>query len=181
MSETVILPKNIEPVFPKRCMVCLQKDNIGMIGIRGEAAGIMGYFKWITGKSGKRPVPAHVGCARKLKRRGFWRNVGVLILFTILPVGWFALRVNGVQMPFEFNKLSLCIAAVILFLPIMIAEELRPAAFQFSEGENIVTYEFKDSDYAEEFARLNNTKTGLSAEFIEELGKDLTGIGKKIN
>lgn len=181
MSETVILPRNIEPAFPNRCAVCLRKNNIGMLEVRGEAAGLWGYVKWISGRSGKRKVPAHVGCIRKLKRRGFWRNVGVLVLFTILPVAWFAMRVNGVQMPFEFNKLSLCIAAMILFLPILIAEELRPAAFQFSEGENIVTFEFKDRDYAEDFAKLNGTEIGINEEFIKELGNDVTGIGRKIN
>jgi len=181
MSETVILPKNLEPKFPDRCLVCRQKENIGPVPVKGEAAGMSGYVKWIAGRSGRLMVPAHAGCAKKLRRRAFWRNIGVLVLFTALPIAWFAMRVNGIQMPFEFNKLTLCVAAVILFIPIVIAETLLPAAFEFREGERIVTFEFEDQDYAEEFARLNGTETGINEEFIEELGKDFTGIGRRID
>jgi hypothetical protein len=181
MSETVILPRNIEPAFPNRCVVCLRKNNVGMIEVKGEAVGFSGYFKWILGSSGRRKVPAHVGCARKLRRRNFWRNVGVLVLFTVLPIVWFALRINEVQMPFEFNKTSLCVAATILFLPIFIAEELRPSPFEFRESETFVTFEFKDQTYAKEFAELNDTEIGINTEFIDELGKDVAGIGGKID
>ena len=84
-------------------------------------------------------------------------------------------------MPFEFNKTSLCGAVVILSLPIIIAEELRPSPFQFREAETFVTFEFKDRIYAEEFAKLNDTEIGINAEFINELGKDVAGVGGKIN
>ncbi len=181
MIETVVLPINIEPGFPNRCVVCLRKNNLGMIEVRGEAVGYSGYLKWISGRSGRCKVPAHVGCARKLRRRNFWRNIGVLVLFAALGVVWFALGVNEVQMPFEFNKTSLCGAVAILFLPIFIAEELRPSPFRCREAETFVTFEFKDRTYAEEFAKLNDTKIGINAEFINGLGKDIAGIGGKIN
>lgn len=180
MSETVILQRDLEPIFPDSCVVCQGKGNVERVSVKGEAVGGYGYVKWILGKSGRCEVPAHSGCAKKLRRRSFWRNVGVLIFFTSLPIVWLAMRVNGIQMPFEFNKLNLCIAAVIFALPIFMVEELCPAAFEFREGENIVTFDFKDADYAEEFAKLNKTKTGINEGYLAELGKDIAGVGKRI-
>lgn len=155
LAKEIILAREIKPKFPMRCVACGQPNNNQYVVIHGEAVGFSGFQKWLLRRSGKLKVPSHGQCSRKLKRRLFWRNIGVLKLATVLAVVWFLLGIYEVQAPFEFDELNLCIAVVIVFLPILILEEIYPPAFQFRVGENDVTYEFKNSDYAREFERLN--------------------------
>lgn len=155
LTTDVVLAREIEPKFPKQCVVCSQPNNNEFAEIRGETVGFSGFQKWLLRQSGKLKVPAHGQCSRKLKRRLFWRNIGVLTLATTLAVVWIAMEIYEAQIPFELNRLNLCIAVVVVFFPILILEEMYPPAFQFRVGEDNVTYEFKNRDYAKEFERLN--------------------------
>lgn len=153
-------------------MVCNQANNNQTADIRGEASGILGFHKWLLQKSGKLEVPLHAHCSKALKRRLLWRNIGVLIVATALVLVWFTMRVYEVEMPFELNKTTLCIAAVIIFIPLFILEEMRPSAFEYSLDDNFASYQFKSRDYAEEFEALNEKDQEKRAAWLAEKAED---------
>jgi len=78
------------------------------------------------------------------------------------------------------TKIKAVIIAVIAVAPIMLWREFNEPPFEFRVGENIITYEFNNENYAEEFAKLNGTEVGINAEWLEELGGNMSKTVRRL-
>ena len=153
MTSDVNLPKDHEPVFPSRCVRC-GEDPLGeQIKLTTQSVSWLGVL-FLGGKFFSIQVPACMPCGYRIRfqRIGSW--VATLVLVTVCLVLLWPLVSKLV--PLAFRRWFIAIFAMICILPQIVWEIVFPPAFDFTAFKKSVDYEFRDVDYAAEFAALNN-------------------------
>jgi hypothetical protein len=149
LSVTCTLPKDRQPTFPDRCVVCLrpQPGATTRIVAKGPTRKpITGWFSVV--------VPACRGCGSHL----WWQATG-RFLRTLLVAG---VAVGGAMMLFYwlgFRDAALGGIALgtlsVAMIGLVAWEMTHPPEFKIDVGPFNVDYEFRDAEYAREFAELN--------------------------
>jgi hypothetical protein len=161
LSTDVRLPKAQEPVFPDRCVVCGQPDPVDRVEV---ATGSTGWWTWLLRHSGERfsvQAPACPDCVLRLTARRR-RDIVLLYLFAIAAVGVATYLFGSVRGPHrKWLTIGLALAGLV---PYAVWQAFFPPPIDLTAHSDTVDYEFRDRDYAEEFAALNGAKTDTSPE-----------------
>jgi hypothetical protein len=161
LSTDVRLPKMQEPVFPDRCVVCgrPKPDDRVEVGTRA-----IGWWTWVFGESGKRfavQVPACAGCGRRLTSRRR-RDMVLIFLFGFAGVGVGDYLFG--TMPYLARSWLVWGIFLVGLVSYAVWYVVFPPPFGLTAFSDSVNYEFRDRDYAEEFAALNGARTDAGPE-----------------
>lgn len=158
-ATSIYLPRQQEPVFPKRCIVCLGDEP------DAEAKYAHRAFKWATilvpilyvlGRRKSVRVPVCYGCRPRLRTQ---RGLRFCLMLISLIVG-FSIAIPLVRAweieARKLEKLTTLAIALVFYAPYALFEVYRPPYFELTSGNQEVEYEFQDAAYAYEFAGLND-------------------------
>jgi hypothetical protein len=160
MSIDVRLKKSVTPKFPDRCVVCGQPGPDASVTVSTHAIGWWTWLLWIHGTRFSINFLACTHCAGSLRRQLWLRWLvtfalivaAVLLLFPLLS---------------EFRGAArrwLAMGGVIVALsPWFLWQVFFPPPVDLTAYTDEVDYEFRDQDYAEEFAALNGTVTDAAS------------------
>ena len=105
---------------------------------------------WLLRRTPKVLVPLHPKCASALK----WRLLGMrTATFLIATAAGLGAAATGISKPIAIGIF------IAVLTPLIFADLLWPPALDITGGPSFTEFEFKDSEYAEEFARLNGVQT----------------------
>ncbi|MCE9561291.1 MAG: hypothetical protein K8U57_04485 [Planctomycetes bacterium] len=152
VSTDVKLPKSHPPIFPDRCVACRAKSP-GSIYRAGTNA--IGWWTWVFMAFGRRhtvEVPACKPCRGQMGRQR-WLQLSVNVVVIAVGVVLAGSLLEWYQGPFK-RWLTLGVVLVCL-LPVFLWEIFFPRPFDMTAFSDEVDYEFRDADYAAEFATLN--------------------------
>jgi hypothetical protein len=158
MKEEITLPREVQPMFPKRCVVCNQPNNNEFVEVESKLSEENDPKKWELLGRNVTKVPAHSDCYRGMKHGVLKRKILYISLIIVCVVGLSLMETYDVLIHFEINKITLVIVGLILSIPIFILEEKFPPPFELRVSEKKVKYGFKNKDYAIEFNQLNQPK-----------------------
>ncbi len=154
MSHDVHLSRNQVPVYPTRCVVCSKDSPEAHLAISAWE----GYWWTFSAKTRAFASPPACSACRDHFRRS--RLARFLIALAIMAVALIVIRVlipDGWTRR-ERRLASFGIGAVAVVAWILVYF-IRPLAFALSQpAKNSVVYEFKNAEFAHEFARLNNAE-----------------------
>lgn len=155
MSTDVNLPKSQIPVFPDRCVACGQTQPGDSIRVCTHAIGWWTGALWAFGSRFCVDVPACYSCRIEMRRQKWSRRI-ITWGFAAIGVAVAVYLLAEYHGPFK-RWLTLGIALLCL-LPLIVWETLFPPPLDLTAYSNTVDYEFRDAEYATEFAALNNGK-----------------------
>jgi len=152
LCVTCKLPKDCRPIFPDRCVVCLNEKPgaTSRVVAKGPARSpVRGWFSV--------EVPACPKCGSRLRWQATWRFLrtilgagvamgGAAVLFYAL--GFRNAALGGIS----FGVLAVAVIVLVGW------EVFHPPEFKIDVGLVNVDYEFRDREYAHEFAELNGAK-----------------------
>lgn len=152
VSTDVRLSKFHPPVFQDRCVAC----GAGSPGATYRAGtSAIGWGTWALGTLGRRhtvEVPACVPCRGRMRRQR-WLQLAVNAAVIVVGVAVAGSLLQWYQGPFK----RWLVMGVVLgcLLPLLVWETFFPRPFDMTAFSDTVDYEFRDPDYAIEFAALN--------------------------
>ena len=156
VSTDVNLPKSLAPVFPNRCVACGADQPESTYRTGTSAIGWWTLAFWSFGPRFTAEVPACTTCRVRMRNLR-WLQLAVNIVFAFAGVGAAFYLLQWYQGPFK-RWLVLGIALIAL-MPVILWETFFPRPFAMTAYAKTVDYEFRDGDYAYEFAALNRTDT----------------------
>jgi hypothetical protein len=152
LSHDVNLPRSHVPVWPDLCVVCCHAVPTERLRIATHSIGWWTVAFWHPGRRVTVEVPTCPACRRTFA----WRRRGRIALGVVLAL---AAGVAGIWIvgsgPHGRKWLAMGVA-VLLILPFSLWEVFFPPPIEITAYAKTTDYEFRDADYAEEFARLNN-------------------------
>lgn len=162
LSTDVTLPIDHRPEWPSRCVRCGQDEPTDVFRFR---ASRVGFDQLITLNFaiGSRPTieaPACPDCAKALRRARRLRLfliwpayiiLGIAVLYTLDKLGWIP---HG-----PYRKWIMTGIVLLAVFPFMIWEGSHPAIVGATARHKKLDYEFRDPEYAENFAELNDAET----------------------
>lgn len=154
LSTDVRLSVNVQPRFPKRCIVCSQQRPDQTIGVGDLAVGWFSFFTDIPEGWGSVSVPIHAGCRRPFRTRRWLTRLGYVA--AVLFLYWLLGEQLESLLPTGLRRIGLKVAFIVLLLPLIVMEMLHPARFDITVSKYHVDFEFADPVYAAAFAKLNN-------------------------
>ncbi len=154
-STDVSLPRDQTPLFPDHCVVCLVERPERTIAVTQATASVFGIaraFIWflllIPADKVKAQAPICPRCRRsELASRWWWRVIGLGLVAAGITTSCWLYPAGGKLMMLGF--------AIAACLPWIVLRVLLPPAFDLTVSRRSVDYEFRSSEYAEEFAELN--------------------------
>jgi hypothetical protein len=153
LSIDVTLPRSQTPVFPDRCVACGFPFPEGFIRVGTNSIGWWTILLWTHGTRFSVEVPACETCRRKMIRQR-WGRLTVGGIFVAVGVG-VAVYVLGSSLRKPFRRWVGLGVALLCMLPWFVWELVFPRPIDLTAFAHSVNYEFRDEDYAEEFAELN--------------------------
>jgi hypothetical protein len=156
LSTDVNLPKTLRPTFPDRCVACGLPCPDSTIPVGTHAIGWWTIALWVHGARFSVDVPACEACRRQMVRQR-WLRLFVCGVFVVVGLG-VALYVLGSFRGPLHRWLAMGIALLCL-LPWIAWEIVSPPPIDLTAYSDTVDYEFRDEDYAQEFAMLNQQAT----------------------
>jgi hypothetical protein len=152
VSTVVNLPKAQKPVFPNRCVACGAHEPAATYRAGTNAIGWWTLAVWSFGARFTVEVPACEPCRARMRRQR-WVQLAVNLAVIAAGFGVAGALLRWYEGPLK-RWLMLGIVLVCL-LPVMLWEELFPRPFDMTAYSGTVDYEFRDTDYATDFAALN--------------------------
>jgi hypothetical protein len=163
LSTDVSLPKILTPVFPDRCVACGLPSLGSSIRVTTNAIGWWTIAFWVHGARFSVDVPSCEPCRRQMIRQKWLRRtVGGLFVVIGLCVAMSTL--GSIRGP--FNRWLAMGIALLCMIPYFAWEILLPRPIDLTAYSDTVDYEFRDEEYAMEFASLNQ-------QTIEDVSQDL--------
>ncbi len=153
MSTDVNLPRGYEPKFPNRCVVCGNASPGSSTTLSTSTLSWLVAIFWWWGRRVKVTAPACKKCGSKLRSyRHTSTLVTALITILVLTTIWPAIEAN---VPLGLRKWAIMGIVFAFCIPYFLFDVFWPVAFDITAYENSIDYEFRESDYAIEFAILN--------------------------
>ena len=152
LSTDVKLPRTRTPVFPDRCVACGVPDPGCFIRVGTNAIGWWTLVFWTHGPRFSVEVPACEPCRRQMIRQR-WVRLFVCGIFVVVGVGAAVYVLGSLRGPIK-RWLGLGIA-LLCMVPWFAWELIFPRPIDLTAYSDTVDYEFRDADYAQEFAELN--------------------------
>ena len=152
LSVTCKLSKDRQPMFPDRCVVCLREEPgaTARVAAKGPSRSVAkGWFSV--------SVPACPDCGSRLRWQSTWRFLRTIVVAGVAMSG---AAVLFYKMGFRDAVLGGISFAVLVAAMIVLVgwEMFHPPEFKIDVGPANVDYEFRDREYAHEFAELNGLK-----------------------
>jgi hypothetical protein len=152
MATEVNLPKDHDPIFPDRCVACGAEHPTATLRISTHSIGwwtvLLGHF----GMPFTTEVPACPPCRRRIRLQR-WLRFAITIAFVFAGAS-IALAILKNYRGLFRKWLAMAIAIVCL-LPFILWETFFPPPIDLTAYSETVDYEFRDPEYAAEFAELN--------------------------
>jgi len=145
-----------KPVFPQVCVVCRDLGSEPLVALKmNDEQGRVDFYLYRLMRSNPDSlsgysfldIPAHHKCIRKVQYTLLKR------LFFILMV---AAAVAGIGILIKIGLFFSLMAALVVMGPLLYFEFIKPVPAEFHHYAHKYFFFFKDRNYAEEFARLNN-------------------------
>jgi len=152
ISTDVNLPKSQLPFFPDRCVACGADAPDASYRVGTNAIGWWTLAFWSFGRRFRVDVPACDSCRDRMCR-AWWLRLAVNAVVVAIGVGLALYLLRWYQGPFK-RWFALGIALICL-LPVILWEVFFPRPIDLTAYADTVDYEFRDPEYAEEFAELN--------------------------
>ena len=153
-STDVNLPRNHSARFPSSCVRCGDDPANGTVRLWTHTIGWSTWVFWMFGRGFSTHAPACAGCGWRIR---FQRVGGVLLTLAIAGVFLFFVWPhieNFIARPIRkwvaMGLILVCLAPYILW------EMFFPPAIDITAYSESIDYEFRDSDYAFDFAELND-------------------------
>lgn len=154
LSTDIRLPKSHAPVFPDRCVVCGVHAPGGTLRIGTNAIGWWTLALWSFGPRFSVEVPACERCRNRLWR-GRVIRVTVITVLALAGAGVALYLLQGHQGPWK-KWIAMGIALVCV-APAVVWQIFFPPPVDLTAYSKTVDYEFRDPQYALEFAVLNRS------------------------
>ena len=157
MSTDIHLPRELEPSFPACCCRCLAPDadhTARFSAMRFSWWQVVFVWCWWSRKRIRHEVPCCGACRAAIRRRK-WLEV---IVFTSLVAASLVIMMpwlKSIGANRQWQKLGVFGGALVCWIPFLAWCVLRPPAFDMTVGDDHVTYEFANADYARMFAARN--------------------------
>ncbi|MFN6401877.1 MAG: hypothetical protein ACK449_18465 [Planctomycetota bacterium] len=153
MTYDVNLPRDHQPVYPNRCVRCHCDPQGNSIVLWTHMVGWWTFLLLFFGWPVSTTVPACRSCKLQIRvqRLGLW--IFMLLLSFIFM--WFVWPMVDDFVPKVAGKWVAVGMIMICALPFFIWQLIVPPCFDFTAYQQSIDYEFKDHDYAVEFANLN--------------------------
>jgi hypothetical protein len=153
-TTDIRLPKAIEPIFPKRCVLSGEPDPDGTVSIIANR-----YLLWSAGilalVHGWTRVRAPICRRHKIEfyLRAFGREILLAVGVGIGVLGMMALvsTLGGAA----YRRAAGTVGGLLGCIPAIWFANSHPPRFDVEIGPDWICYKFSSSDYAEEFAKLN--------------------------
>lgn len=164
-STDIKLPKSQPPAFPERCVACGLPAPGTTYRARVGAGEFWTAAFWGFGRAFAVDVPACESCIGRMRRQRYLRAAAFV---AATAVGIVAGIYVGDALFREFRKpwrrwLVKLTAVAVWFaccLPVFLFEVFSPRPLSLSESADAIEYEFRDAEYAREFAALNGVSLG---------------------
>lgn len=154
LSTDVNLPRDHEPQFADRCVVCGCESPDSSMRLVTGSIGWWTWALWIFGDPFSVRVPACKGCGWRLH---FHRFASFLLTCVLIYIAfWHVWPLVKIEVSPGLQKWIMLGLAVLCVLPQVIYELFFPHAFCITAFTKSVDYEFRDEDAAYEFAALND-------------------------
>jgi hypothetical protein len=164
----VSLPRVHEPIFPSCCIRCRQPEpestyRAGIFGTEGWLVFLFGgagvHLRGALAGRCSVDVPACPSCQQALCRQRGWRRLALVVI--LLAGLGFCTWIFGVSSGDPIERLLWTMAAALLCaLPLILwLFFFSPAilVWVYGLGHEMLAFRFRDFEYAEEFAALNET------------------------
>jgi hypothetical protein len=144
-----------KPIFPARCVGCGQEEPRHSVTIWTSSSSwwmivtILALF-WMRFAKARVPMCRRCAWRLRLRRLGY----GAYFAAALAVSGWGVAHFTP-KLPKLIVKLLAFAAVVVVMLPYVVLEVLRPPAISLDLNDELVTYQFRDADIAEEFCELN--------------------------
>ena len=152
LCTDVNLPKWHKAVFPKRCVRCGSDPQDGTLRIWTQSIGWWSAL-WMFGSGFSVRVPACYSCGWRIRIK----RVGGLLITIVVAMLFLAFVWPYVEgaVPRILRKWVALAMVLVCLAPVWIWEVIFPPPIDITAFPKTVDYEFRDADYAREFARLN--------------------------
>lgn len=153
LSTDVNLPRDHKAIFPNRCVHCGEDNEGKTIRLWTHTIGWWTWVLFAFGRGFKVDVPACAGCAwriRLYRMGGLAIAMGITLIFLFFI--WPQFREvfgRGYRNYVAMGMILICLT------PYFVWEIVFPPAIDITAYSKNVDYEFRDEDYAYEFAELN--------------------------
>lgn len=153
MSTDVKLPKTIVPDWPDRCVCCGKERPGDTLTVKTRTVGLMTLFFWWSGKFHKTVAPACRECRADFRKS---RLLSQFVMLLIILVG-VALAIWLLGFYYDGPGKKWIVMAIVIgcATPYILLQVAFPPVFDVTVFSKTVSYEFRDSAYAYEFAALN--------------------------
>ena len=155
MSHDVELPASREPEFPKLCVGCSAADPATEVEVTTRRIGWWTVVFWMFGAAFSVSFPACDDCVDAIRAQSFRRTVARWVFSVTAVAG--AIYVFG-EIEGPWRRWLLMIAALLFLLPLMVFEIFLAPIVDMTAKLKTVDYEFKNADYADEFAEINDAE-----------------------
>ncbi len=155
LSTDVNLPKSHVRVFPDRCVACGVAEPRNMIRVGTNAIGWWTLAFWTFGSRFSVDVPACDSCRGQMLLQRWVRRL-LTWAFAIVGVAIAVYILTAYGGPFK-RWLALGIALACCS-PYFVWEVFFPPPVDLTAYSKTVDYEFRNAEYAAEFAALNRTR-----------------------
>jgi hypothetical protein len=154
LSNDVVLSLKAEPIFPDKCVVCKQTPDTYWPILSNRTNLLFTFLLPVLFLFGfkKTKVPICKSC-----KKAFVFNRTLRLIITLaLPIILVAIFWNALDdMSRLQRRLVIIIGGVLSVIPAVIWQAFNPPAVDVSFYDDNKEYEFKDLEYAVEFAELN--------------------------
>ena len=154
LSTDVTLPKEVDPCFPDRCIVCDGKPDSSIKVARNSLNVFLVFLLpllYLFGWS-RVEVPICGGCKRRFRFQRWGREFIMLGLMFVAV--WLIMPHFSDWSEFTKKVVVGCLVLVAV-IPWVVFEVFWPRVFDVTAKRDVVDYEFADFDYACEFHELN--------------------------
>ena len=155
-SVDVRLPRNHEPIFPDRCVVCDERSPSSQTTITTRSVGWWTVVFWAFGQATVVRAPACSQCGWRL-HFGRWVDLVVLIATTLLAFFYVWPMLDDVVAP-EFRRIAQMGTAIVCLIPAGLYRVFHAHAFDVTAYAKSIDYEFASPDYARDFEQLNRVR-----------------------
>lgn len=160
----VSISVNKVPKFPKRCLVCCEKNPDTRMRVGDFLVGWFSFFTDIPEGWGDVVVPVHAGCKRPFRLRRWLTRLGC-IAFGSLMLYAFHDQIEAV-LPGRFGRKIFLFIALI---PLAVLELMNPPQFDVTFTKYYVIFQFANPRFAAAFAK-HNDEMRRYREIQAELG-----------
>lgn len=169
LSADVRLPRSQAPKFPDRCVVCGGDSPDTSITVSSRSVGWWTWFFWLPGWRFAVQAPACGKCRARFLHQWWSRwllNVAIVFSAVFLIAPWFS------EWPRPVRKWVALGVVLLAVSPWFLWQLFFPPPLDLTVYTDTVDYEFKDEEYAAEFAALNAPRIDVEDQADQRIAEE---------